>query len=171
MTETKPATPAVKGAFLTLVLLLVGLGVYFSGGVTDRRITYYLFAVLFVGIMLSSRFYAKQMDGNVTFGNVFAEGFKTTAVIIVLSSICTIISLKLIFPGIVDKLVEAGKMEMKKEGGSSDEQIKTYFEGMRGFMVPIIMGYIIFFFGLVGALGSLAGAATAKKNTGNSIAK
>ena len=151
---TKTATPATKGAILTLLLLLVGLAIYFGGQVADRRIFYVLYVILFVGVMLSSLYYSKQMNGNVSFGNVFAEGFKTTAVIIVLSSVCTFISLKFIFPGLVDKLIEIGKAEMKKQGGSSNDEINKYFDGMKGFMVPLIIGYIIFFFGIIGAIGA-----------------
>jgi len=171
MQETKPATPAKKGSILAAVLLVAALTVYFAAGLAQRNIVYLLYAILFTGILISSVYYARQMNGNVTFGNVFAEGFKTTAVVIVLSAMCTFLTLKVFFPGLIDSLIEAGKAEMKRQGGSSDTQIKTYFDGMRGFMVPLIIGYIIFFFGITGSIGALAGAAIAKKKPANTIAK
>ena len=171
MTENKPRTPAFKGFLITIVLLIVGLGIYLTGKVEERIILYCLYGILFVGVTISSVFYARQMNGRLTFGNIFAEGFKTTAVIIVLSSICTFISLKFIVPEMVDKIIEAGRAQMKAQGGSTEEQVKQYFDGMNSFMVPIIIGYIIFFFGIIGALASLTGAALAKKNLGGPIAQ
>lgn len=153
----KPATPAVKGAIITLVLLLAGAGLYFGADMANRRAVYILCALLVAGITVSANYYAKQMDGNVTFGNVFAEGFKTTAVVIVLSSICVFISLKFIFPGIIDKLLEAGTQQMKLSGADKEE-IKAYIDNARGYMVPIIIGIIIFSFGVVGAIGAAFGA-------------
>lgn len=163
MQQTKPLTPAVKGASLTSVLLAIELAGYFWGNPANRGYFYILYAVLFAGILVSASYYARQMNGGVTFGNVFAEGFKTTAVVIVLSAVCIFIGLKFIFPGIVDQLLEIGKQEMRKQGGQSEDQVQKYFEAMRGAMVPIIIGYIIVFFGLSGGLGALVAAIFAKK--------
>jgi len=162
MGDNKPATPAIKGAIITLVLLAVGAALYFGAGIANRNAVYALCVVVLAGIAISSSYYAKQMAGNVTFGNVFAEGFKTAAVVIVLSSLCVFVSLKFIFPGVIDRLLQAGANEMKKQG-STAEEIKEYMDSAKNYLVPIIVGCIIFFFGIVGAVGALLGAILADK--------
>lgn len=157
MQQTKPLTPAVKGAIITGILLVVEVVGYFLGKPADISIFYTMYAVLFGGILVSAMYYAKQMNGAVTFGNVFAEGFKTTAAVIVLSAICVFVSLKFIFPGIVDQLLQIGKERMRAQSGQADAQIQ------RGAMVPIVIGCIIVFFGLCGGLGAVVGAAFARK--------
>jgi len=163
MHQTKPLTPALKGAAITAVLLVVEVVGYFLGNPAKPGTFYTLYALLFTGILISAMYYARQMNGAVTFGNVFAEGFKTTAVVIVFSAICIFIALKFVFPGIIDRLLEMGKQEMRRQGGQSEDQVQKYFEGMRGAMVPIVIGYVIVFFGLSGGLGALVGATFAKK--------
>lgn len=157
MGTNKPATPALKGAIITLVLLVAGAVLYFGAGMANRRAVYILCVLLAAGITISANYFAKQMDGNVTFGNVFAEGFKTASVVIVFSSICVFISLKFIFPGVIDKLLQAGAEQMKLSGADKEE-IKTYINSARGYMVPVIIGIIIFSFGIVGAAGAAFGA-------------
>ena len=157
MSNNKPATPAIKGAIITLVLLVAGAILYFGAGMANRTAVYILCALLVAGITVSASYFAKQMDGNVTFGNVFAEGFKTASVVIVLSSICVFVSLKFIVPGVIDKLLEAGSQQMKLSGADKEE-IKTYMDSARGYMVPMIIGMILFFFGVVGAIGAAFGA-------------
>lgn len=162
MGNNKPATPAIKGAIITLVLLVAGCILYFGAGMANRRAVYILCFLLAACITVSANYFAKQMSGNVTFGNVFAEGFKTVSVVIVLSAICVFISLKFIFPGIIDKLLQAGSQQMKQDGAKDDE-IKTYIDTARGYMVPMIIGMIIFAFGIVGAIGAAFGAMVADK--------
>jgi len=157
MGTNKPVIPAIKGAIITLVLLVAGAGLYFGAGLANRRAVYILFTVLAACIAISANYFAKQMDGRVTFGNVFAEGFKTTSVVIVLSSICVFISLKFLFPGIIDNLVDAGTQQMKLSGADKEE-IKTYIDSTKGYIVPLIIGIIIFSFGVVGAIGAVFGA-------------
>jgi len=78
----------------------------------NSAIQYIQYAILCIGIIWSCVSYAKQLNGNVTFGNVFAHGFKTTAVVIVLLAIYTFISVKFLFPDIVDKSMEIAKKKI-----------------------------------------------------------
>ena len=108
--------------------------------------------------------FAKQKEGNVTFGHVFAHGFKTTAAIIVIMVICTVISTTFLFPDIIEKIMEQSKVEMEKGGKLTDEQITQSMEMVKKFFIPFAIGGIILMFGIIGAIGSLIGAGVAKKN-------
>ena len=169
--ETKPATPAAKGALIALVLILLALTIYFAGQIGNRNLRYIQYAVVFVGILLSSVYYAKQMDGNVTFGNIFAEGFKTTAVVIVLLSLYTIISMKLIFPEMIVKILDAGRQEAQAQGKESIDEFEKNYATMKDFMVPITIGFTILSIGITGAVASTIGAALARKKPNNSFAQ
>ncbi len=170
--ETKPinpagvATPANKGSIIALLLIILSLVLYFTGQIGNRNLRSLQFVILFVGVLLSSIYYAKQMDGNVTFGNVFAEGFKTTAVVIVLFSIYTIVAMKLVLPGMTERIIEAARAEAQSAGNATLEEFDKNVAVTKQFLVPITIGIAILSFGITGALGALVGAAVRKK-TGN----
>ena len=77
--EQKIATPVQKGLIISLILIFIGLIIYFTGQMENKALSYIQYVVFLGGIIWSCISFAKQMKGNVTFGNVFAHGFKTTA--------------------------------------------------------------------------------------------
>ena len=68
------------------------------------------------GIIWACISYSKQINANVTFGNLFAHGFKTTAVIIVIMFVYTIVALKVLFPDMVDKSMAMTRQKMEASG-------------------------------------------------------
>jgi hypothetical protein len=163
--EQKVASPVSKGVIITLLLIVFGLIIYFTNQMDNSAIQYIQYAILSVGIIWSCISYAKQLNGNVTFGNVFAHGFKTTAVIAALLAVYTFISVKFLFPDIVDKSMEIAKKKMESSGNNmSDEQIQQSLDMVRKFFIPFAIGAILVMFAIIGAISSLIGAAVAKKN-------
>jgi len=162
--EPKITTPVVKGVIITLILIVFGLVMYFTGQFENRALGSIQYLILFGGIVWGCVQYANQMNGAVTFGNVFSHGFKTTAVIIVLLSIYTFLSFKFIFPDIQEKIIESARQKMESDNKMSDEQIQQAIDLTRKFFLPFAIGGIIIGFGILGALASLLGAAVAKKN-------
>ena len=96
--EKKPLSPPVYGLVISIVLIIFGLIIQFTNQFQNKTLGYVSYAVLLIGIIIACVNYAKQMNGNVTYGNVFAHGFKTTAVVIVIMAIYTALALKVIFP-------------------------------------------------------------------------
>lgn len=162
--EQKVSTPVQKGLIISLVLIVFGLVLYFTNQYMNKGLSYIQYAILLVGIIWSCNVYAKQMNGNVTFGNVFAHGFKTTAFVAAVMAVYTLVAVKFIFPEMIDKIMDAARQEMQKDGKLTEDQINQGIEMGKKFFVPFAIGAIIFFFALVGAIGSLIGAAMAKKN-------
>lgn len=163
--EQKVTTPLVKGVIITLLLIVFGLIIYFTGQIGNSTIGYLQYVILIAGIIWCCTSYAKQMNGNVTFGNVFGHGFKTTAVVAAFMVIYTVIAVKFLFPDMVDQSMEIAKQKMQESSSKlSDEQIEQSLSMVRKFFIPFAIGGIILGFALIGAIASLIGAAVAKKN-------
>ncbi len=161
--ETKPTKPAVYGLVVALILIVFGLITYFTGQTQNKALGSVAFVIFLAGIIFSCVQYAKQMNGDVTFGNVFAHGFKTTAVIIVIEAVYTFISYKFLFPDMLEKGLEIARKSMEEKKNMTDEQIAQALSITRKFYMPITIGSIILFFGVLGAIASAIGAAVAKK--------
>lgn len=162
--ETKVITPVVKGIIISLILIVFGLVLYFTNQFQNKALGSVQYIFLIGGIIWACIQYANQMNGNVTFGNVFAHGFKTTAVITALIAVYTFISFKFIFPDIQDKIVEEARKNMESQNKMTDEQMTQAIDMTRKFLIPFAIGGIIIVFAIVGAISSLIGAAVAKKN-------
>src|SRR4030095_15840345 len=121
--ETKTTTPIVKGVIITLLLIIYGLIIYFTGQMQNQALTYGQYVIFLGGIIWACINYSKQMNGNVTFGSVFGHGFKTSAVVTVLILIYTVVALNYLFPDIVDKSIEISRRKMEESGKLSDSQI------------------------------------------------
>jgi Protein of unknown function (DUF4199) len=118
--------------------------------------------IMFVGVILSCIQFAKANDGNVTFGNVFGNGFKTTA-IVALVTIAFSVLFVLIFPDIKQQALEQVRLDMEKQGQADDVIDKAVAMTDKMFIVFMLAGGIFgtLFFGVI---ASLIGAAVAKKN-------
>ena len=162
--QQKIVTPVQKGIIITLILIVLGLIIYFTNQIENKALSYIQYPILLGGIIWSCTYYAKQMNGNVTFGNVFAHGFKTTAFVAALLAVYTFIAVKFLFPDIVDKSLAMAKKEMEEKGTLSDEQMEQALSMVRNFFVPFAIGGILVMFAIIGAISSLIGAAVAKKN-------
>ncbi len=162
--EQKIATPVQKGLMISLILIVYGLVLYFTNQFGNKTLGYLQYAVLIGGVIWSCIYFAKQMNGNVTFGNVFAHGFKTTAFITALMAVYTFISIKFIFPDIVDKTIEIARTEMASNKDLSEDQVNQLLEMTRNNFTLIAISAILLMFAIYGAVASLIGAAIAKKN-------
>ncbi len=160
--ETKVTTPVIKGLIISMILIVIGLAIYFTGQVANKSLGYLQYLILFAGILWGCINYAKQLDGNVSFGNVFAHGFKITAVVTVILVLYTLLALTVLFPEMKDKLVEQAELEMEKQS-MSDSQREQAISMMKNYMMPFAIAGILFFFMVIGLIASLIGAAAAKK--------
>jgi NADH:ubiquinone oxidoreductase subunit 6 (subunit J) len=162
--ETKIVQPWMKGLILSLVLIFLSIVLYFTNQSQNKVWGWLQSAIIMGAIIWSCIYYAKQMDGNVSFGNIFAHGFKMTAAMIVIFCIYTVISIKFLFPEMLDKIMEQAALEADKRGGASEEQIKAGLDMFRKFFMPITIGSIMLMFAFLGAISSAIGAGVAKKN-------
>ena len=144
--ETKVTTPQVKGLIISLVLIVYGLIIYFVDGMNHPELSYFQYVLFLAGIIWACVTYSKQLNANVTFGNLFAHGFKTTAVITVIVLIYTVLAFNVLFPDMVDKSIEMSRQKMEADGKVSDEQIDKSLQMMKDhFTLFAVVGIIIGF--------------------------
>jgi NADH:ubiquinone oxidoreductase subunit 6 (subunit J) len=162
--ETKIVQPWMKGLILSLITITYSIALYLTDLWQNKSLGYISYVVVIGGIIWSCIHYAKQMDGNVTYGNVFAHGFKVTATLIVITVIYTILSIKVIFPEMMDKILEMTARELEKNKDLTDAQAKSALDMTSKFIFPFMIGGIILMYGILGAIASAIGAGVAKKN-------
>ena len=162
--ETKIVQPWMKGLILGLITTTYGIALYLMDLWQNKSLGYVSYVVILGGIIWSCMYYAQQMNGNVTFGNVFAHGFKVTASLIVITVVFTFLEVKIIFPEMVDKIIDIAAKDMDKNKNLNESQIKSALDMTRKIMIPFMIGGIILGYGIFGAISSAIGAGIAKKN-------
>jgi hypothetical protein len=162
--EKQITSHIVKGAILGGISILFSIIIYVFNLYTSQWLSWLSYAILIGGIIYGNVLFANQNDNKVSFGNIFAHGFKTTAVVIVISVVYTLLSLKVLFPDMVDKIIEISRVEMEKNPQMTDEIIEQAISMTRKFFIPFAVGGVLIGTGIMGAIGSLIGAAVAKKN-------
>jgi hypothetical protein len=162
--ETKIVQPWMKGLIISLITITYSIALYLTDLWQNKSLGYISYAVIMGGIIWSCISYAKQMEGNVSFGNVFAHGFKVTATLIVITVVYTVLSVKVIFPEMTDKILEITAKELEKNPQLSESDAKKALEFTSKFMMPFMIGATIFGYGIFGAISSAIGAGVAKKN-------
>ena len=162
--EQKITPPWTIALITSLICIVINLVMYVSNQLTNKSLGY-IQMVLVIGVIIWACInYAKQMNGQVTFGNVFAHGFKITAGIAALMSIYTIISVKFIYPEIIEMTIDVARAEMEKKGNVPTDQMDIGLGFLRKFFLPSAIAGSRFGTALIGALASLVGAGVAKKN-------
>lgn len=164
--ESKVMSSTTKG--LILGLILVAISVIMQLFITDlakmQQYSWISYLLIIGGLVWACYTYAKEMNGQVTFGNVFAHGFKTTAVFTIIVLLFTILSVTVLFPEMKDKAMEMARTQMETDGKLSEKQIDDAIGMTQKFFIPFAIGGVLVGYLFLGALGSLIGAAIAKKN-------
>lgn len=155
---------AQKGLIISLILIAFAVVVTILKQEGNKSLGFLPMLILLGGITWSGYYYAKQMNGNVTFGNVFSHGFKTTALVAAVMGLWVAVSLTLIFPESLDRAMELQRAAMEKQGDISDEDLEKYITVGKKMAVPMGTIFSVIIYLIVGAIGALIGASIAKKN-------
>jgi NADH:ubiquinone oxidoreductase subunit 6 (subunit J) len=160
--EKKVTSPVIKGLLIALVLIILGFIGRAANIQYEGWFGWVSYGLLIGGIIVSCIVYSNQMEHDVTFGNVFSNGFKTTAVVTCLTILFMVI-LFLVMPEMKNEMIENARNEAAKGPGTEEEieQGMRMFEKM--FWVFIIGGILLAYL-FMGCIASLIGAAIAKKN-------
>lgn len=161
--EKKITSPAVKGVIISLILIVISLTIQFLNLSKNRGFSSIQFVILIGGLIWSAVSFSKQMNGNVTFGNVFTHAFKTAAAITAIMVIYAIISIKFISPEAMNMALAEARSGMEAKN-MSDDQIDQALSFTKKFFIPLTAGGILLSFLIMGVIGSIIGAAVSKKN-------
>ena len=164
--EKKASSPVTIGLLIALVIIAfsVVLNILTNDLKTQQKFGYVSFIVLIGGIIYACTNFAKERNGNVTFGNVFGHGFKVSAVVTCIMVVFTILSVTVLFPEMTEKGIEMAREQMEEQGQLSESQIDQSMEMARKFMIPFAIGGTLIGYLAIGAIGSLIGAGVARKN-------
>ncbi|CAL1517641.1 DUF4199 domain-containing protein [Chitinophaga sp. MM2321] len=149
------------GIVTALALILISVAFYLLKLNQESWAGWVSTLVLVAGVVMSCIAYSKaNPDG--TFGNIFANGFRTTAVITVLSILSTLLFIY-IFPDIKEQAVEAARKKMESQH-QSEEAIENALAITRKMFIPFVIGFSLFFNVLFGVLASVVGGVIGRRN-------
>jgi hypothetical protein len=164
--EKKLTTPLNIGIILSLILVAISVVIYVA--IPDMKeqqnFRWVSTIVLMCSLVFACYNHAKEKFGNVTFGNVFAFGFKTTAIITCFMVIFSALSVTVLFPEMKDKGMEIARQQMEEQGKMTETQIDQAIDFSSKFFFPLVIGTTLIGTIIAGAIASLIGAAIAKKN-------
>jgi len=162
--EQKVTSPIVKGLIITLILAVLDLIGGFAHLKLETWFKWIPTLVLCAAIIWACISYGSQLNGNTTFGNTFAHGFKTSAVVACILIFYTLLSIYIIFPETRDLAIEQARKQMEEKGNIPEANIDQAIEMTRKFFLPFAIGGTLIGTLLVGAIAALIGAAFTKKN-------
>lgn len=167
MEQRKPLTHTVAGLLIAgLVIVLSLIMMLFANSTSNPGSGWLTYLVIIVGLVISINMYAKSKDNFVSFGELFSFGFKATAVYTVIF-IGFLILVSLLFPDFKTSAIEAVRTEMENQKNYNEEQAEMAIEMMEKYFWVFAVGGTMLGFVIVGAIGSLVGAAIAKKRPQN----
>ncbi len=161
--EKKVTSPVVKGLIISLILIVISLIATFTDQNQSSWAKWVPTLILLGGIIYSCNLFATQNDGNVTFGNVFAHGFKTGAVVTCLMIVFTV-AIMLLMPSIKEQAMEAARLEMSKNDKLSEADIEKSMGMIENFLYVGVVGGILVLYLIISVIAALIGAAIARKN-------
>jgi hypothetical protein len=163
--EKQVTSHIIKGVILSIVSIAFSVIVYVFNLYDMQSLTYVNYAIFLGGLIYGAILYSNENKNQVNFGNVFAHGFKTTAVVIVITVLYTVVAFKFLFPDMLEKVLEISRKQMMKNPKMNDEMIEQAISITKKYFLPFAIGGTIIGTGFLGLIGSLIGAAVCKKNT------
>jgi formate hydrogenlyase subunit 3/multisubunit Na+/H+ antiporter MnhD subunit len=162
MEDKKPISHIVAGLIIAAILVVYSILLQFMGLSQNQSMGWISYIILLGGIIVFVNLYGKAKDHQVTFGNLFSYGFKATA-IITLIMVLFILIFFIVFPEYKEKMIESMREGMEQQGTMSDDQIDDFMEKFQNSFLLISAGGVLFMYLVLGAIGSLIGAAITKK--------
>lgn len=160
--EKKMTTPVVAGLVISMILIVFSLVVYFTGLYTETWNQYVGVAILVTGIIWAVYNHGKENGFYAGFGKLFGFGFKTTAVIVCIMIVWTLLS-GFFFPEIKEKMIEMSRENALSQPNANAAQVEQGIEMFaKNYTLFIVIG-LLFWNLIAGALSALIGAAITKK--------
>lgn len=165
--EQNITSTTTKGLIIGLILVVLGLVIYFLKLDINGPVKWIGYIVFIGGIIWSVNSYGKQVNYNSTFGNYFAHGFKVAAFITAILIIYVVI-FNALFPDFKEMAIEESRKGMMKKN-LTPEQIDQGIAITKKFFMVFVVGGTLVIYLIVGAIASLIGAAVTKKEPNNVV--
>jgi len=161
--EKKPITNLNAAIVIFLLLVVFTLIINLGGFQGNPKLSWISYIIIIGGLMVFVNKYGKDMDNQVSFGNLFAFGFKTIAIVIIFFIAFSVLFYLLLPEYKVQMQDIARQSALQKATPDNREQIEKGMEMFTRFFWPFLIGGILISFAILGAIGSLLGAAITKK--------
>lgn len=168
MSNQKPISHFIAGAILAAIQIILSLVTLFSGAKQGGGSAWISWGLLIIGLVMFVHMYGKANNYQLSFGNLFSYGFKTTAIAMLLVMAFTIL-LFVAMPEMKEKIFEEARRGMEEQNKMSDAEIDKGMEFMGKFFYAFMIGGILLSYAILGAVGSLIGAAITKKRPHNPL--
>ena len=164
--EKKITSRITKGLIITFLLIATDLVLQkiYNNVVPEGSRYMTRLIIVFLGVLVSCIIYGKQVEGKLSFGEVFAHGFRTTAVIAFLMAVYTFIAVKFIYPPPDAAEMDAAVKAIMANGNALYEEAKQQAVQAAKNRWIIYVSISIFASLIPGILASAAGAAVGKKS-------
>lgn len=157
-------SPILKGVIITVAIIAFAVITALMGIEKSKSLGWIQYVLIIGGIIWACVSFSSQMESNVTFGNVFAHGFKVTAVVTSLFIVYMALALTFIFPEVKDQAINVMRTEMAKQPNYNEAQADKIVGITQKYFVLFTAGGTLVLFLILGAIASLIGAVVAKKN-------
>lgn len=161
--EQQVTSTITKGFVIGLVMIAITLGMTFSGMAVDSPLKWLSYIIFIVGVVIAISLYGKQINYNSTFGNYFAHGFKISALVTIIMIAYSVIFIS-VFPEFKEQALDAARKQMQSNKNISEENMEKGIEMTKRFFMIGMIGGILLFYLITGAIASLIGAAITKKD-------
>lgn len=163
MPDKKPISSLNAALVIFLVMVVFSLIINMGGFQGNTILAWLSYIIIIGGIMAFVNRYGKDMNNSVSFGNLFGFGFKTTAIVIIFFIAFSIL-LYLVFPEYKLQMQDIARQNaLKNAKPENREQVEKGMEFFANNFWLFLIGGILFSFAILGAIGSLLGAAITKK--------
>jgi hypothetical protein len=170
MQEKKPIKSVVAGSLLAVVLIVFSEIMMAIQGdkIAGQRptSTWFVYIIIIGALIFFINQYAKANDNTLTFGNLFAYGFKITAAFAAINVLYMLV-FPYIHPEFKQMAMDAARLEMEKQKSTDDKQIETAMNIMEKYFWVFAIGGSVIGNLFLGLIGSLIGAAIPKKVKSN----
>jgi NADH:ubiquinone oxidoreductase subunit 6 (subunit J) len=169
MEQRKPISHVTAGLIIAGILIVFSILMSFMNGSTTKPGSGWMsYLVICAGLVLFIYLYGKARNNFVSFGDLFSYGFKATAMMTLVFVIFMVI-MSFIMPEFKEKAIEAARTEMERQGRLSDSDIEKGMSLMEKYFWVFAIGGTMLGFIIIGAIGSLIGAAVTPKRPYNPI--
>ena len=153
------------GTILGVVSIVLFLVYYFTGIAFQRGGLSWLPALISIGLLIYFVMqYSNANSNNVTFGTLFGYGFKSTIIWALIMFVFMLLVLYVIFPDYKQKAIDVAMAQMDQQSNLSEDQKSTAMGFTEKFFNIFALGGTLIAYIVIGIIGSLLGAAIAKKN-------
>ncbi|HVG40917.1 MAG TPA: DUF4199 domain-containing protein [Chitinophagaceae bacterium] len=166
MEQTKPVSHVVAGLLIAAAVIVINLILNFTGNSGNTSAGMLMYLVIIIGLAIMVNRYGKSTNYTQSFGNLFSYGFKATAVFTIMFIIFLII-FNLMFPEFKEQAMEMARTKLEERGSLSDDEMDKALEISKKYFWIFAIGGTMLGFIIVGAIGSLLGAAITKKRPNN----